>query len=166
MVVATAGESGRPSSRVVLLRGFDEQGFVFYTNYESQKGREIDKNPDASLLFFWPALERQIRIEGRISKTSRAESEAYFATRPRESQIGAWASAQSRVIESRGELEAQIAEIEKRFAGKEIICPAFWGGFRLAPAALEFWQGRKSRLHDRLAYTRAASGWKIERLSP
>lgn len=166
MVVSTVSETGKPSSRIVLLRGFDRRGFVFYTNYDSKKATEIGSNPNASLLFFWPALERQIRVDGVVSKTSRAESEAYFATRPRESQIGAWASAQSRALESRRELEEKIDAIEKRFAGQSIECPDFWGGFRLEPEAFEFWQGRRSRLHDRLSYTKTGHVWKIGRLSP
>ena len=165
MILSTVDEA-KPSSRVVLLRGFDKQGLVFYTNYDSRKGNEIAANPRASLLFFWAKLERQVRVEGEIKRTSRRQSEAYFATRPRESQIGAWASAQSDVIENRRELEEKLAEIEKRFAGKDIVCPPFWGGFRLKPDSFEFWQGRKNRLHDRLRYTRAKSAWKIERLSP
>ena len=167
MILATADKNGKPRARIVLLRGYDRRkGFDFYTNYESQKGTEIAENPQASLLFFWAKLERQVRIDGVISKVSRRQSEAYFATRPRESQIGAWASAQSRVIGSRRELEEKIAALEKQFAGKTIPCPAYWGGYAVKPAAFEFWQGGRNRLHDRLSYTKTKSGWKIERLSP
>lgn len=166
MVLSTATAQGKPSGRVVLLRGFDRKGFVFYTNYDSHKAEEIAENPRASLVFFWSKLQRQIRIEGEVSRASRRLSEAYFETRPRESQIGAWASAQSRAIRNRGELEKQIAEIEKRFAGKEVPCPDFWGGFVVKPNLFEFWQGGKSRLHDRLRYIKTKSAWKIERLCP
>jgi pyridoxamine 5'-phosphate oxidase len=166
MVLSTATKSGRSSSRVVLLRGFDRRGFIFYTNYDSRKAAEIEENPRASLLFFWSKLHRQVRIEGEIARASRRLSEAYFATRPRESQIAAWASAQSRAIKDRKELEKQIAEIETRFEGREVPCPEFWGGFVLKPDLFEFWQGGKSRVHDRLQYTKAARGWTIERLSP
>ena len=166
MVLATAAKDCKPSARIVLLRGFDRKGFVFFTNYDSQKGLEIAENPNASLLFFWAHLERQIRIEGVISKTSRKVSEDYFASRPRESQIGALVSLQSRLIGSRAELEERIAETEKQFTGKTITCPAFWGGYRLKPDLFEFWQGRKNRLHDRLRYRKEKSVWKIERLSP
>ena len=166
MVLSTATKGGKPSARVVLLRGFDRKGFVFYTNFDSQKSAEITENPCASFVFFWSKLQRQVRIEGVITRASRRLSEAYFATRPRESQIGAWASAQSRAIGSRRELEKQIAEMEKRFAGKEVPCPEFWGGFVLKPDLFEFWQGGKSRLHDRLRYTRKKSAWTIERLCP
>jgi pyridoxamine 5'-phosphate oxidase len=166
MTLATASSDGRPAARVVLLRGFDAKGFVFFTNYESRKGAEIEENPQASLLFFWAQMERQVRVDGRVGKTSRRVSTAYFATRPRESQIGAWASAQSRVIASRQELEEKIAALERKFAGKTVPCPDFWGGYILKPQTFEFWQGRKSRLHDRLLYTKTKSGWKMERLSP
>ncbi len=166
MVLSTATAQGKPSGRVVLLRGFDRKGFVFYTNYDSQKADEIAENPRASLVFFWSKLQRQVRIEGEVSPASRRLSQNYFATRPRESQIGAWASAQSRAIRNRRELEKQIAEMETRFAGKEVPCPDFWGGFVVKPDAFEFWQGGKSRLHDRLRYTKTKSAWKIERLCP
>jgi pyridoxamine 5'-phosphate oxidase len=166
MVLATATADGKPSARIVLLRGFDRQGFVFFTNYDSQKSREIEENPQASLLFYWSNLERQIRLEGAISKTNRRLSQEYFASRPRASQIGAWASAQSRTIESRQELEEKISEAEKRFAGRKVDCPEFWGGYILKPRSFEFWQGRESRLHDRLRYSKTKSAWKIERLSP
>jgi pyridoxamine 5'-phosphate oxidase len=166
MTITTATKTGKPSSRIVLLRGFDRKGFVFYTNYDSQKGREIAENPQASILFFWAKLERQVRIDGSISKVTRRHAEEYFATRPRESQIGAWASLQSSVISSRAELEEKIAALEREFAGREVPCPENWGGYALKPDAFEFWQGGKSRLHDRLRYTKTKSAWKIERLSP
>lgn len=166
MVITTASKDAQPSSRIVLLRGFDRKGFVFYTNYDSRKGRNIAENAQASILFYWVKLERQVRIEGVISKTSRRQSEEYFATRPRESQIGAWASAQSSVISGRRELEDQIAALERKFAGREVPCPKNWGGYVLKPNVFEFWQGRKSRLHDRLVYTKTKTAWKIERLSP
>jgi pyridoxamine 5'-phosphate oxidase len=166
MTLATATRDGKPSSRIVLLRGFSPKGFVFFTNYDSQKGAELTENPQASLLFFWAKLERQIRIEGVVSKASRKTSEDYFATRPRESQIGAWASAQSRVIANRRELEEKIIELEAHFEGKKIPLPPFWGGFVVKPFSFEFWQGRKNRLHDRLLYRKTSSAWKIERLSP
>jgi pyridoxamine 5'-phosphate oxidase len=166
MVLTTATAGGKPSARVVLLRGFDKKGFVFFTNYDSRKGREIAENPQASLLFYWTKLERQVRIEGVISKTSRKLSEDYFASRPRASQIGAWASAQSRVIRDRRELEEKISGWETRFAGKAVVCPEFWGGYLLKPDLFEFWQGGESRIHDRLRYTKKRAVWKIERLSP
>ncbi len=166
MTLSTATKDGRPASRIVLLRGFDRKGFVFYTNYDSQKSAEIAANPRVSLLFFWAKVERQVRIEGEILRASRRLSENYFATRPRESQIGAWASAQSSAIKDRKQLEKRIAEMEKRFAGKEVPCPEFWGGFVVKPDLFEFWQGGKNRLHNRLRYTKQKSGWKIERLCP
>lgn len=166
MVVTTVSGESKPSSRIVLLRGFDRNGLVFYTNYESQKGREIAENNHVALLFFWAKLERQIRIEGKISKISRQKSREYFSSRPRESQIGAWASAQSREIESRNELEEKTLQLEKKFANCDIPCPPFWGGYIVKPESFEFWQGRKSRLHDRLKYLKIKSGWQIERLSP
>jgi pyridoxamine-phosphate oxidase len=166
MMLSTADLSGRVSSRIVLLRGFSPKGFVFFTNYGSRKGAQIAENPQGSLLFFWAKLQRQVRVEGVISKTSRRVSAEYFSTRPRESQIGAWASAQSSVIESRRELEERIAALEKKFEGKPVPCPPFWGGYVLKPDFFEFWQGRASRLHDRLRYTKRRAGWKIERLSP
>lgn len=166
MVITTADAEGKPSARIVLLRGYDKNGFVFFTNYNSQKADDIAENPQASILFYWAKLERQIRIEGTISKTSRRLSKDYFASRPRESQIGAWASDQSSEISSRQELEEKIAELEKKFEGKEVPCPDFWGGYILKPNSFEFWQGRKNRLHDRLRYTKSKSAWKIERLSP
>jgi pyridoxamine 5'-phosphate oxidase len=167
MTLATATRDGVPSARVVLLKGFDERGFVFYTNYESQKGRELDENPTAALVFYWPELARQVRITGRVTRTSREESEAYFQTRPLDSQLGALASRQSEVIPSREVLEAKMDELISEYRDKPIPLPPFWGGYRLAPVTIEFWQSRPSRLHDRLRYTRLADReWLIERLSP
>jgi pyridoxamine 5'-phosphate oxidase len=166
MTLATADHEGRPSARIVLLKGCDERGFVFYTNYESRKGRELAENPRAALLFYWSVLERQVRIEGRVEKTSREESEAYFRSRPLGSRIGATASRQSAVIGSRDELERTVAELLERF-GEDVPLPDAWGGYRLVPDLLEFWQGRPDRLHDRLRYRRLAEGgWTVERLSP
>jgi pyridoxamine 5'-phosphate oxidase len=167
MTLATANPSGAPSARVVLLKDLDARGFSFFTNYDSRKGREIALNPRASLCFYWQPLERQVRIEGNVEKTSREESEAYFRTRPLEAQIGAWVSRQSEVIESRQELERRQAEVAARFAGAPVPLPDFWGGYRVVPETVEFWQGRPGRLHDRLRYERlAAGGWVIRRLSP
>jgi pyridoxamine 5'-phosphate oxidase len=166
MTLATVDPIGQPAARIVLLKGFDERGFVFFTNYLSRKGQELSANPKASLLFFWPALERQVRIDGTVEPTSRSESEAYFHTRPVASQIGALASQQSRVIPNRAGLEQRAADLAKQLAGKTIPTPDYWGGYRLTPSAVEFWQGRESRLHDRLLYTRSGDRWKIDRLSP
>lgn len=159
-------QDGRPSSRIVLLKGVEPGGFVFYTNYDSRKGREIALSPFASLNFFWSLQARQIRIEGRIEKVSPEDSDAYFASRPRESQIGAWASAQSSVLKSRAELEERNAELEKSYAGKNIPRPPHWGGYLLRPDRIEFWQGRPNRLHDRFLYEDAPGGWMVFRLSP
>jgi pyridoxamine 5'-phosphate oxidase len=167
MTVSTATRDGRVSSRTVLLRALDGRGFVFYTNYESRKGRELEANPRASLLFPWTELERQVIVEGPVVRVPREESETYFHTRPRLSQLAAWASPQSGVIASRGVIEEALKVLEKKYAGQEVPLPANWGGFRLSPETVEFWQGRRSRLHDRLRYRRAPDGaWTIERLAP
>lgn len=167
MALATANAQGAPSVRMVLLKGFDESGMVFYTNYESRKGGELDENPQAALLFWWAELERQVRIEGRISRVDPEESLAYFQSRPRESQLGAWASPQSRPIATREVIEQNMAELESRFADQEALpLPPNWGGFRLAPEVFEFWQGRENRLHDRIVYTRTDAGWHTGRIAP
>jgi pyridoxamine 5'-phosphate oxidase len=166
MTLATATKSGVPSARVVLLKDFDERGFVFYTNYESQKGRELEENPTATLNFYWAVLDRQVRITGQAAKTSRAESEEYFHTRPVDSQLGAWASRQSEVISSREVLEEKMRQLITEYDGKQIPLPPYWGGYRLSPTSMEFWHNRESRLHDRLRYTRQGDLWLIERLSP
>jgi pyridoxamine 5'-phosphate oxidase len=166
MALATATRGGAPSARMVLLRGVSRRGFVFFTNYESRKGRELARNPRAALLFYWAALDRQVRIEGALRQVTRRESIAYFRTRPRESQLAAWASAQSRVIAGRGALENSYARMEARFRNKMVPCPPFWGGYRLAPTTIEFWQSREHRLHDRTRYTKARKGWKAEVLGP
>ena len=171
MILATADAAGHPSARVVLLKSFDEQGFVFFTNFESRKGRELAARSDAALLFFWPELERQVRIEGVVAKIADAESSAYFASRPRPAQLGAWASPQSEPIGARAELEVRYAAAEARFrdAGDAIPRPPHWGGYRLVASMLEFWQGRPSRLHDRIRYRRQPEHpghWTIDRLAP
>lgn len=164
--LATADAAGRPSVRIVLLRGVDTQGFVFYTNYGSRKARELTANPHAALCQHWPSLEEQIRIEGPVELADPVESDAYFASRPRESQIGAWASDQSATLESRAALVARVAEIDARFANRPVPRPPFWGGFRLRPDRVEFWYGRPGRLHDRLLYQRSADGWTTSWLFP
>lgn len=167
MTLATVDSHGHPSARVVLLKGVDERGFVFFTNYESRKGRELAGNPRAALVFYWSDQERQVCIAGEISQLPPAESDAYFHSRPRGSQEAAWASPQSTVIPDRAALEEKWRQIEARYAGKEVPRPPFWGGYRLWPARIEFWQGRPNRLHDRFRYTRQPDNtWRIERLSP
>jgi pyridoxamine 5'-phosphate oxidase len=166
MILSTSSQNGHPSSRVVLLKDFSEKGFVFFTNYRSRKGNELEDNPFAALLFFWGELERQVRIEGRVEKISRKESSNYFGTRPRLSQIGALASKQSKTIEKRSDLEDAFHKLDKEFEGKEIPMPENWGGYIVIPEYFEFWQGRRSRLHDRISYTAVSGLWKIERLSP
>jgi pyridoxamine 5'-phosphate oxidase len=166
MTLATVDARGQPYARTVLLKLYDERGFVFFTNYESRKSRQIGENPRVSLLFPWVALARQVQIVGRAQRISAAESLKYFATRPRGSQIGAWASPQSQVIRTRALLEGKVAEIKRRFAEGEIPLPDFWGGYRVEPELIELWQGRDSRLHDRFQYRRDGGGWAIERLAP
>ncbi len=167
MTVATATQSGKPSARIVLLKGFDERGFVFYTNYQSHKGQELADNPQAALVFWWAELERQIRIEGRVEKVSQQESYEYFHSRPFNSRLGAWASEQSQVIESRAVLEQRAQELKTKYENSDVPRPPHWGGFRVIPTRIEFWQGRSSRLHDRLLYRLLDNGsWLIERLSP
>jgi pyridoxamine 5'-phosphate oxidase len=165
-VLTTATRDGRPSARTVLLKGLDGRGFVFYSNYESRKGRELDANPHAALAFPWIAMERQVLVEGTATKVAREESEAYFHSRPRGSQLGAWVSSQSSVISDRRLLDDSLKALEKKYAGQEVPLPPHWGGWRLTPEAVEFWQGRRSRLHDRLRYRRDKDGWIVERLAP
>ena len=167
MTLATASATGEPSARIVLLKGADENGFVFYTNYDSAKGRDLAANPRASLLFFWAELERQVRINGSVTKTTPAESDEYFHSRPKESQIGAASSNQSRPVPDRSHLEQRYAELAEKYKDSVVPRPASWGGYRVRPDTIEFWQGRKSRLHDRLLYTRNADGsWSRSRLEP
>jgi pyridoxamine 5'-phosphate oxidase len=164
--LATADAQGRPSARVVLVRTIDARGFGFFTNYESRKGRELLENPFAALCFHWIALDEQIRIEGRVEQMPAEESDAYFNSRPRGSQLGAWASTQSRVLRAREDLEMKYREIEQQYDGQPVPRPPFWGGFRIVPHRIEFWYGRPDRLHDRLRYERTGESWKIERLYP
>ncbi len=164
--LATAEPDGRPDARMVLLKGVDERGFVFYTNYESPKAAQLGKNPQAVLVFHWAELFRQVRVHGRVERVSAEESDAYFSTRPRGSQLGAWASKQSAVLEQREELDARVKEFAERFKGAPVPRPPFWGGYLLRHERVEFWQGRPSRLHDRLLYVREGEGWGIKRLSP
>ncbi|HET7706917.1 MAG TPA: pyridoxamine 5'-phosphate oxidase [Thermoanaerobaculia bacterium] len=167
MTVATAGNDSVVSARVCLLKGVDRRGFVFYTNYDSRKGRQIHENPWVSLCFFWPTLDRQVRVEGVAVKTTEEESEAYFATRPRGSQLGAWASNQSQVIMGRGDIEGKVADMDATYRDRPVPRPPHWGGYRVIPTFIEFWQGREDRLHDRFVYRlRDAKDWVIERLSP
>jgi pyridoxamine 5'-phosphate oxidase len=167
MTVATVNAEGKPSARMLLLKQVDESGFVFFTNYGSAKARELDNNPNAALVFFWPQLERQVRVEGSVERVSDRESAEYFQTRPRESQIGAWASPQSEVIASRKILLQRVAELEELYRDREVERPAHWGGYRLRPERIEFWKGQVGRLHDRILYEREADGsWTIKRLAP
>jgi pyridoxamine 5'-phosphate oxidase len=166
MTLATATPDGKPSARIVLLKGFDARGFVFYTNYEGRKGRELAENPRAALVFYWGELERQVRVEGRVWRVLEEESDAYYASRPRGSRLGAWASAQSRSVERRELVEERLRELEREYTGREVPRPPFWGGYRVEPEEIEFWQGRENRLHDRLVYRWSSDGWRIERLQP
>ena len=167
MSLATAGQDAKPSVRIVLLKSFDEDGFVFFTNYESEKGKQLEANPYAALGFYWIELDRQIRISGKVNRTSRKESQTYFHSRPVGSQLSAWASRQSAVLDGRRVLDARMEEMNERFAGKRVPLPPHWGGYRLKPDNMEFWQGRSNRLHDRFRYTRQSDGsWLIERLAP
>jgi len=167
MTLATADANGRPSARVVLLKGLSEEGFVFFTDYRSRKGEELDANPQAALAFYWAELERQVRAVGAVERLSRADSEAYFRSRPRGSQLGAWASHQSALLEDRALLLGRVEELQARYGDGEVPLPPHWGGYRLIPDEVEFWQGRPNRLHDRIVYTRSPeSGWRRARLSP
>ncbi len=166
MSVATATPDGKPSARMMLLKGVGKDGFQFFTNYDSRKGRELDENPHVALVFHWAILQRQVRVEGTVERMSREDSNAYFQSRPRGSRIGAWASKQSSVLAGRPDLERRFHQVEAEYKGQDVPLPPFWGGFRLRPHRIEFWQGRINRLHDRLAYTRDGDAWKIERLSP
>jgi pyridoxamine 5'-phosphate oxidase len=166
MVLATATPDGTPSARVVLLKGFDERGFVFFTDYRSRKAAELEVNPRAALVLHWSELERQVRITGDVTRTSAEESEAYYRSRPLGSRLGAWVSHQSQAIRSRDVLEGGLLEVERRFAGGDVPLPPYWGGYRVRPATIEFWQGRENRLHDRVRYVRDGDQWRIERLAP
>jgi len=166
VTLATASSDGVPSARMVLLKHADAQGFVFFTNYGSQKAHELDTNPRAALCFHWAVLQRQVRVSGTATRVSADESAAYFATRGRGSQLGAWASKQSQDLPRRAELEERVRDMEVEFAGRDVPLPPFWGGYRLAPARIEFWQGRADRLHDRLVFTREGAGWSTRRLYP
>lgn len=166
MSITTVDEQGRPYARTVLLKSFDERGFVFYTNYDSRKAKHIDSNPSVALLFFWSELGRQVGIRGTAEKLSPAESFKYFASRPRGSQLGAWVSPQSSIITSRSLLKNKLEELRLKFENKEVPLPSFWGGYRVVPRELEFWQGRDDRLHDRFLYTREGEDWNIDRLAP
>jgi pyridoxamine 5'-phosphate oxidase len=166
MVLATATLEGKPSARVVLLKGFDERGFVFFTDYRSLKGAELEANPRAALVLHWSELERQVRITGDVTRTSAEESAAYYRSRPLGSRLGAWVSHQSQAIPSRDVLEGGLRDVERRFAGGDVPLPPYWGGYRVKPGAIEFWQGRENRLHDRIRYVKDEGGWRIERLAP
>jgi pyridoxamine 5'-phosphate oxidase len=166
MTLATCTPDGWPSARVVLLKGVSDAGFTFFTSYEGRKARELAANPRAALVMYWAELERQVRIEGTVERTTAEESAAYFATRPRGSQLGAWASRQSEVVSGREVLQAQMSEVEQRYADRAVPCPQYWGGYKVRPQVIEFWQGRPNRLHDRLRYRRVGERWIIERLCP
>lgn len=166
MTLSTVSTSGKPSSRIVLLKGIEEQAMIFFTNYSSDKGKDMLENPNVALNFFWPELERQVRIEGKVTKTSAEESDTYFNSRPLGSQLGAWASPQSSIVESREEMEAKLLEFEKKFKDQKIPRPPHWGGYKVSPEKVEFWQGRASRLHDRFLYSLETDQWKIDRLAP
>ncbi len=166
MTLATSTPDGQPSARIVLLKGYDERGFVFYTNREGRKARELTQNSRCALLFYWGEMGRQVRIEGAAARVPEEEADAYFATRPRGSRLGAWASAQSREVGDRRALEDRLRELELEYEGREIPRPPFWGGYRVEPTLFEFWQGRENRLHDRLVYRRAGDGWEVSRLQP
>jgi pyridoxamine 5'-phosphate oxidase len=166
MTLATVGAAGRPAARIVLLRGYDDRGFRFFTNYRSRKGRELEAFPNAALVFYWAPLQRQVRIEGDVSRVTPAESDAYFATRPRGHRLGAWASPQSEVVVTRAPLDEELRRYEERFAGRDVERPEYWGGYRVAPIRFEFWQGRTNRIHDRIAYEPVTDAWRILRLAP
>jgi pyridoxamine 5'-phosphate oxidase len=166
MALGTVGEDGQPSVRIVLLKAFDERGFVFYTNYEGRKGRQLAARPKAALCFYWPTIDIQVRVEGSVTKVADDEADAYFATRARLSQIGAWASRQSEPIESSTVLSERVQKYEREFEGKKVSRPKFWSGFRVMPERIEFWKAKPNRLHERHLYTRAKSGWKIETIYP
>ena len=167
MTLATLSEQGKPIARMVLLKGLDEKGFVFYTNYDSAKGKQLTETDSAALVFWWAGLERQVRVEGTVEKVSSTESDAYFQSRPKASQLGAWASPQSQAIENRGILEKRLAQLEEKYATEKVPRPPHWGGFRVIPSAIEFWQGRPSRLHDRIRYELDEKGdWFYQRLAP
>jgi pyridoxamine 5'-phosphate oxidase len=166
MTLATATPDGRPSARMVLLKQVDHDGFVFFTNYNSAKASQLDANPYAALVFYWSQLDRQVRVEGSVTRTSAEDSREYFSTRPRESQIGAWASAQSEVVTGRDVLEQHAKDLETLYSDREVDCPEYWGGYRVKPERIEFWKSRVGRLHDRILYERKADGWSISRLAP